>query len=123
MFFIFLQSEEITTTYYGYELQLSKLYMRRMYNGFKETYKSSTTFSIHEDTSRNGYYFVEHRVVQTEFTWLQHAFRVKAVYNHQNPDNSTFFCECMAWEHTGNKCLNISILQKCLMFLLEYLSV
>jgi hypothetical protein len=67
MFFIFLQSEEITTTYYGYELQLSKLYTRRVYNRLKETYKSSIAFSIHEDTSRNGYYFVEHRVVQTEF--------------------------------------------------------
>jgi hypothetical protein len=66
MFFIFLQSGENTTTYYDYELQLSKLYTRHMYNRFKETYKSSTTFSIREDTSRNEYYFVEHRVVQTE---------------------------------------------------------
>jgi hypothetical protein len=49
-FFIFLQSEEITTTYYGYELQLSKLYTRRVYNRFKATYKSSTTFFVSEDT-------------------------------------------------------------------------
>jgi hypothetical protein len=63
---LFLQSEENTTTYYDYELQLSKLYTRHMYNRFKETYKSSTTFSIREDTSQNEYYFVEHRVVQTE---------------------------------------------------------
>jgi hypothetical protein len=73
-----------------------------MYNRFKETYKSSTTFFIHEDTSRNGYYFVEHRVVQTEFPWLQHAFHMKVVYNHQNLDNPTFY-ECMASEHIGNK--------------------
>jgi hypothetical protein len=64
---LFLQSEEITATYYGYELQLSKLYTRHVHNRFKETYKSSTTFSIREDISWNGYYFVEHRVVQTEF--------------------------------------------------------
>jgi hypothetical protein len=69
---LFLQSEEITATFYDYELQLSKIYTRHVYNRFKETYKSSTTFSIREDTSRNGYYFVEQRVVQTEFTWLQH---------------------------------------------------
>jgi hypothetical protein len=75
----FFAVREITATYYGYELQLSKLYMRCVYNKFKETYKSSTTFSIHEDTSRNKYYFVEHRVVLTEFPWLQHAFHVKAV--------------------------------------------
>jgi D-serine dehydratase len=66
----FLQSEEITTTFYGYELQLSKIYTRCVYNRFKETYKSSTTFGIHEDTTRNGYYFVEHRVVQIEFPRL-----------------------------------------------------
>jgi hypothetical protein len=41
---LFLQSEEITATFYDYELQLSKLYMRRMYNRFKEIYKSSTSF-------------------------------------------------------------------------------
>jgi hypothetical protein len=82
---VFLQSAEIIATYYAYELQLSKLYMRRVYNRFKKTYKSSTTFSICEDTSRNGYYFVEHRVMQTEIPWIQHAFHVKAVYNHQNP--------------------------------------
>jgi hypothetical protein len=81
--FFFLQAEEITTTYYVYELQLSKLYMRRVYNIFKETYKSSTTFSIREDTSQDVYYFVEHRVVQTEFPWIQHSFHMKAVYNHQ----------------------------------------
>ena len=98
----FLQSEEITPTYFGYDLLLSKLYTRRVYNRFKETYKSSTAFSIREDTSQNGYYFVEHRIVQTEFPWLQHAFRIKAIYNHQNPENSVFFCECMNWEHTGN---------------------
>jgi hypothetical protein len=40
----FLRSEEITSTYFGYELQLSKLYTRWVYNKFKETYKSSTTF-------------------------------------------------------------------------------
>jgi hypothetical protein len=92
---LFLQSEEITTTFYGYELQLSKIYTRHVYNRFKETYKSSTTFSIREDTSRNGYYFVQHRVVQTEFPRLQHEFHVKAVYNHQTPENSTFFYQCM----------------------------
>jgi hypothetical protein len=63
----FLQSKEITATYYGYELQLNKLNMRRVYNKFKETYKSGTTFSIQEDTSWDKYYFVEHRVVQTKF--------------------------------------------------------
>jgi hypothetical protein len=103
--FFFLQLEEITATYDGYELQLSKLYTRHMYNRFKETYKSSTTFSICEDTSWNGYYFVEHRVVQTEFPWLQHMFHVKAVYNHQNPENLTFFCHCMSWEHTCIICI------------------
>jgi hypothetical protein len=56
----FFQSEEITATFYGYELQLSKIYMRRMYNRFKETYKPSTIFYIRRDTSQNEYYFVEH---------------------------------------------------------------
>jgi hypothetical protein len=82
LYVLFLQSEEIAATYYSNELQLSKLYMRHVYNRFRETYKSSTSFSIHEDTSQNGYYFVEHRVVQTEFPWIQHAFHEKAVYNH-----------------------------------------
>jgi hypothetical protein len=36
LYVLFLQSEEITTTYYDYELQLSKLYMRHVYNRFKE---------------------------------------------------------------------------------------
>jgi hypothetical protein len=74
-----------------------------MYNRFNETYKSSIAFSIFEDTSQNEYYFVEHRVVQTEFPWLLHAYHMKVVYNHQNPDNSTFFCQCMAWENTSKK--------------------
>jgi hypothetical protein len=117
----FLQSEEIIATYYGYELQRSKLYTRRVYNIFNETYKSSTTFSTCEGTSQNGYYFIEHRVVQTEFPWLQHAFHVKEIYNHQNPENSTFFCQCMTWEHTCNICVKKEwlLLQKWLMFLLE----
>jgi hypothetical protein len=63
LYVLFLQSKEITATYYGYELQLSKLYTRCVYNRFKETHKSSTTFSIREDISWDGYYFVEHRVV------------------------------------------------------------
>jgi hypothetical protein len=98
-----LQSEKITSTFYDYELQLIKIYMRRMYNRFKKTYKLSIAFSICEDTTQNGYYFIEHRVVQTEFPWLQHEFHVKAMYNHQNPENSTFFCQCMTWEQIGNK--------------------
>jgi hypothetical protein len=53
--------------------------MRCMHNIFKETYKSSLTFTIREDMSRNGYYFIEHRVVQTKFPWLQHTFHVKVI--------------------------------------------
>jgi hypothetical protein len=71
---LFMQWEEIIATFYGYELQLSKIYTRHVYNRFKEKYKSSTTFSICEDTSWNVYYFVEHKVVQIEFPWLQHEF-------------------------------------------------
>jgi hypothetical protein len=103
MFFFLLQSKEITTTFYDYELQLSKIYTRHVYNRFKETYKSSTIFSICEDTSRNGYCFVEHKVVQIEFPWLQHEFHVKVVFNHQNPKNATILCQCVTWEHTCNK--------------------
>jgi len=112
MYCSFLQQDEITTTNFGYEIQLSKLYTRRVYNKFKETYKSSTSFSVREDPSRNGYYFIEHRAVQTEFSWLQHAFQVKALYDHTNPENSTFLCQCMNWEQTGNKCLIVHM--KCL---------
>jgi hypothetical protein len=65
--YVFLELEEIPSSYFGYELQLSKLYTRRVYNRFKETYKSSIILSIHEDTSQNGYYVIEHRIVQTEF--------------------------------------------------------
>jgi hypothetical protein len=96
-----LQSESITSTFYGYEIQLSKLYTRNVFNKFKETLKSSTAFGIREDAERNSYYLVEHRKVETDFPWLQHAFRVKAVYNEHSPEGSIFSCECLHWDHTG----------------------
>ena len=85
MYCSFLQQDEITITNFGYEIQLSKLYTRRVYNKFRETYKSSTSFSVDEDPTRNGYYLIEHKAVQSEFLWLQHAFQVKALYDHTNP--------------------------------------
>jgi hypothetical protein len=39
LYVLSLQSEEIISTYYDYKLQLSRLYTRRVYNRFKETYK------------------------------------------------------------------------------------
>jgi hypothetical protein len=99
--------------------------MRRVYNRFKETYKSSTIFSICETTSQNEYYFVEQKVVQIKIPWLQHAFRMKAIYNHQNPENSILFYQCMAWEWLMFlvEWLNLSILQNCLMILFEWLII
>jgi hypothetical protein len=48
-FYVVLQAENIMSTFYGYEIQLSKLYTRRVYNKFRDTMKSSTAFDIKED--------------------------------------------------------------------------
>jgi hypothetical protein len=102
MCFYILQSEPVVNSFYGFDLQLSKLYTRKVYNKFKETLKSSTAFNIEEDPSgQPGYYLVQHRGGEKEFPWLQHSFRVKAVNNQQNPERSAFGCECMRWENTG----------------------
>ena len=98
-----MQSEVLIGTKFGYDIQVSKLYTREVYNRFKETYTSSTGFGIREHTRLNNYYLVEHRKTKNDFPWLQHAFLVKAVYNEQSPEHSTFSCECMCWEHTGIK--------------------
>jgi hypothetical protein len=51
--------------------------------------------------TRRGYYLVEHIKVPTDFPWIEHAFRVRAIYNTQNTKYSIFNCECMTLEHTG----------------------
>jgi len=84
-------------SFYGFDLQLSRLYTRKVYNRFKETLKSRTGFNIKDDPSgRAGYYIVQHRTTRKEF-------RVKAEHDNQNPERSTFGCECMRWENSGNK--------------------
>jgi hypothetical protein len=44
---------------------------------------------------------LEHRKVPTDFLWIEHAFRVRAIYNRKNAENSMFNCECMTLEHKG----------------------
>ena len=37
-------------TFYGYEMQLSKIYTRKVFNRFKNTMKSEPIFEIRSDT-------------------------------------------------------------------------
>ncbi|KAK3153632.1 hypothetical protein QOZ80_2BG0178640 [Eleusine coracana subsp. coracana] len=101
------EREILTSTYYGYEAQLGKLYTRKVYNKFKEELKSGTAFSTREEPGNVGYYLVQHRKVDTNFPWLDHAFCIKAIYNIIDPEQSEFKCECMTWEHTGLFCCHL----------------
>jgi hypothetical protein len=97
-----MQSETITYSHYGFDVQLSKIYTHRVYNKFRETCKTSTAFDIEDDKEQgDGYFLVRHRTVPTDFPWIQHSFKVMARYNKQQPEESKFSCECLAWENTG----------------------
>jgi hypothetical protein len=106
-----VQSAAVLFTEYGFDVQLSKLYTRPVYNRFKGTLKSNTAFNIQEDTlSGTGNYLVTHRKADTVFPWIEHSFRVRASHDTRFPERSTFECECKTWEHTGNNCYH----KKCL---------
>lgn len=96
-----LQAIPLQATNYGYEEQLAKHYTRAVYKRFKDTFMSSTNFTLRPDTEKPGYFFVKHRKVKTSFPWIQHEFWVKAIVDEENPERSEFRCECMTWEHTG----------------------
>jgi len=99
---LLFQSAPIVNTEYGFDIQLSKLYTRGVYNRFKEVMKSHTAFSIEDNAEKGaGNYLVRHRKVDTNFPWIEHSFEVVGSYNAESPESSVFKCECLTWQNTG----------------------
>ena len=90
-----LYAMPLKATNYGYDEQLCKLYSRNVYTRFKETFKSSTSFTMRADLEKPGYFYVKHRKVETTFPWIQHEFLVKAEVDREDPEKSVFGCECL----------------------------
>ncbi|KAG2649634.1 hypothetical protein PVAP13_1NG122519 [Panicum virgatum] len=98
------QAPVVTSTFYGIDNQLSRVYTSVVYKVFQERLKSSTTFHVRPDPDKACYHLVKHTRPPTNFPWLCHEFWVKAVVNEKIPEESEFNCECMRIEHTGMFC-------------------
>ena len=91
-----MQEEIKTTTQFGFEVQLSRIYTRAVFADFKQTHYRSTTFRSEQSHDNPTKYLVRHYNQSDDFDWARHEFQVI-------PDvtNGIYECECKLWTHTG----------------------
>ncbi|XP_066358193.1 protein FAR1-RELATED SEQUENCE 1-like [Miscanthus floridulus] len=98
------RAKVIRTCKSRFDEQLSRVYMRAVYQENTKEYANSTAFLIepnpHPDV-RNGY-LVRHEKGAGSFCWAQHAFKVVA-----DKETGVYECECKQWEHTWLFCMHI----------------
>lgn len=94
--FLITQSEIKTTTQFGFEVQLSKIYTRAVFAEFKEAHYRSTAFRAEQCPDNPTKYFVHHYNRSDLFDWARHEFQVVA-----DVKNGVYECECKLWTHTG----------------------
>ena len=94
--FVIMQSEVKTTTKFGFEVQLSKVYTRAVFADFKETLYRSTAFRAERCPENPTKYLVHHYNRSDAFDWARHNFQVVA-----DEEKSVYECECKLWTHTS----------------------
>ena len=67
-----MQSEVKTTTKFGFEVQLSKVYTRAVFADFKETLYRSTAFRAERCPENPTKYHVHHYNRSDAFDWARH---------------------------------------------------
>ncbi|XP_020165496.1 protein FAR1-RELATED SEQUENCE 5-like [Aegilops tauschii subsp. strangulata] len=72
------ESEVKTTTKFGFEVQLSKVYTRAVFADFKETLHCSTAFRAERCPENPTKYLVHHYNRSDAFDWARHNFHVVA---------------------------------------------
>ncbi|XP_020183820.1 protein FAR-RED IMPAIRED RESPONSE 1-like [Aegilops tauschii subsp. strangulata] len=72
------ESEVKTTTQFGFEVQLSKVYTRAVFADFKETLYRSTAFRAERCPENPTKYLVHHYNRSDAFDWARHNFQVVA---------------------------------------------
>ena len=90
-----MQSEVKTTTQFGFEVQLSKVYTREVFADFKET-----LYRIALHSEQNSALRTRQSISYTTTTdWMHltgHNFQVVA-----DEEKGVYECECKLWTHTG----------------------
>ncbi|XP_020181282.1 protein FAR1-RELATED SEQUENCE 5-like [Aegilops tauschii subsp. strangulata] len=90
------ESEVKTTTQFGFEVQLSKVYTRAVFADFKETLYRNTAFRAEWCPENQTKYLVHHYNRSDAFDWAWHKFQVVA-----DEEKGVYECECKLWTHTG----------------------
>nr|XP_040253461.1 protein FAR1-RELATED SEQUENCE 1-like [Aegilops tauschii subsp. strangulata] len=90
-------SEVKTTTLFGFEVQLSKVYTRTVFADFKETLYRTTAFRAERCPENPTKYLVHHYNRSYAFDGARHNFQVVA-----DEQKGVYECECKLWTHTEN---------------------
>ncbi|XP_020156912.1 protein FAR1-RELATED SEQUENCE 1-like [Aegilops tauschii subsp. strangulata] len=83
------ESEVKTTTQFGFEVQLSKVYTRAVFADFKETLYRSTAFRAERCPENPTKCLVHHYNRSDAFDWARHNFQVVA-----DEQKGVYECEC-----------------------------
>ena len=76
--FVIMQSEVKTTTKFGFQVQLSKVYTRVVFADFKETFYRDTILRVERCPENPTKYLVQHYNRSDAFEWARHNFQVVA---------------------------------------------
>ncbi|XP_073363225.1 protein FAR1-RELATED SEQUENCE 1-like [Aegilops tauschii subsp. strangulata] len=87
--FLIMELEVKTTTQFGFEVQLSKVYTRAVFADFKETLYRSTPFRAERCPENPTKYLVHHYNRSNAFDWARHNFQVVA-----DEQKGVYECEC-----------------------------
>lgn len=98
-----MQQKIVTNSNWAFEVRLSRVYTRAVFNRFEEAMKSATAFRITQDPERGEHaWLVCHTSTSKKIVWGQHQFQVTV-----DQESGLLTCECKRLEHTGMKlCFN-----------------
>uniref|UniRef100_K4AM20 Protein FAR1-RELATED SEQUENCE n=1 Tax=Setaria italica TaxID=4555 RepID=K4AM20_SETIT len=89
-------SKRLTRSMWPFEIHVSRIYTRNVFNDFEKKIIDCTVFNIEDDPIEGeNCYFVTHTNRSSKISWGQHQFKVNA-----NKENGDFHCECKEWQHT-----------------------
>lgn len=92
-----MQSRIETDAKWGFEVGVSRVYTRKVFDKFEKSMNLCTAYRIEEDeTEGRCHYLVSHTNRSSKISWGQHEFKVYA-----NKSTGEYTCECKHWEHTG----------------------
>ncbi|CAL4981349.1 unnamed protein product [Urochloa decumbens] len=96
-------SKRLTKSKWPFEIQVSRIYTRKVFADFEKKMFDCTAFDIEDDPMEGGNcYLVTHTNRSSKISWGQHQFKVRA-----NKENGDFHCECREWQHTGLFCVHL----------------